>query len=47
MSINKSTSLLPGRLGNPDSTLRADERADPRLVNALAPYELDVHFCIS
>lgn len=43
MSINKSTSLLPGRLGNPDSTLRADERVDPRLVNALAPYELDVH----
>ena len=43
MSINTSTSLLPGRLGNPDSTLRVDERTDPRLVNALAPYKLDVH----
>ena len=32
---------LPGRLGTPGMLLRDDPRADPRLVAALAPFELD------
>ncbi|MDT7748885.1 MAG: acetyl esterase [Pseudonocardiales bacterium] len=32
---------LPGRLGDPERTLGADRRADPRLVAALAPFGLD------
>ncbi len=31
-----NTKNLPGRLGNPDATLLADRRADPRIVAALA-----------
>ena len=27
---------LPGRLGNPDATLEADSRADPRILAAMA-----------
>ena len=33
---------LPGRLGDPASTLRSDPRTDPRTVAALAPFGLDV-----
>ncbi len=33
---------LPGRLGDPTSTLRSDPRTDPRTVAALAPFGLDV-----
>ena len=43
MSIEETHSPLPGRLGDPNSTLREDERTDPRLVNALAPFSLDIH----
>lgn len=32
---------LPGKLGDPTSTLGLDPRADPRLVAALAPFGLD------
>jgi acetyl esterase len=32
---------LPGRLGDPASTLRSDPRSDPRTVAALAPFGLD------
>lgn len=34
--------LLPGRLGDPNRTLKTDPRADPRLVAACAPFALDV-----
>ncbi len=34
--------LLPGRLGNPSRVLKADPRADPRLVALLDPFGLDV-----
>ena len=30
--------ILPGRLGNPDSTFLTDPRADPRMVAALKPF---------
>jgi acetyl esterase len=33
-------SPLPGRLGNPDSTLATDPRSDPRMLAALAPFRL-------
>ena len=33
--------FLPGRLGDPDSSLKTDPRADPRLVAALAKFGLD------
>lgn len=36
-----TTPNLPGRLGNPDMELRDDPRADPRMVAAIAPFELD------
>src|ERR1700728_3957403 len=32
---------LPGRLGDPNRTLKTDSRADPRLVAALAPFGMD------
>ncbi|HTK67634.1 MAG TPA: alpha/beta hydrolase fold domain-containing protein [Pseudonocardia sp.] len=32
----------PGRLGEPTMTMREDPRADPRMVAALAPFELDL-----
>ncbi|MEM7538467.1 MAG: alpha/beta hydrolase fold domain-containing protein [Chloroflexota bacterium] len=32
---------LPGRLGAPNMVLRDDPRADPRMVAALAPFEMD------
>ncbi|MEM7096250.1 MAG: alpha/beta hydrolase fold domain-containing protein [Actinomycetota bacterium] len=35
------TPNLPGRLGTPDMELRDDPRADPRMVAAMAPFELD------
>lgn len=35
--------VRPGRLGNPDLTLRSDPRSDQRTVAALAPFGLDVH----
>ena len=34
--------LLPGRLGNPDQVMKTDPRTDPRLVDACAPFNLDV-----
>jgi len=34
---------LPGRLGDPDRTLGSDERADPRMVAALAAFGLEGH----
>jgi acetyl esterase len=34
--------LLPGRLGTPSMVLRTDPRADPRMVAAMAPFELDL-----
>ena len=40
-STNLLSPILPGRLGSPDSVLRDDPRADPRLVAALAVFELD------
>ena len=33
---------LPGRLGDPDMHLATDPRADPRMVAAMAPFEMDV-----
>jgi len=33
----------PGRLGDPDRNLRTDPRTDPRTVEALAPFGLDVN----
>ena len=33
----------PGRLGSPDLDLRRDPRSDPRMVDALAPFGLDVN----
>jgi acetyl esterase/lipase len=33
--------LLPGRLSDPNSVLKTDPRADPRMVAALAPYGFD------
>ena len=33
--------LLPGRLGTPDMLLRDDPRADPRMVEAFAPFAMD------
>lgn len=35
------TPNLPGRLGTPDLELKDDPRADPRMVAAMAPFELD------
>lgn len=32
--------VLPGRLGNPDLTLRDDPRADPRMIAAMEPFGL-------
>jgi acetyl esterase/lipase len=34
--------VLPGRLGDPTMELRSDPRADPRMIKAFVPYELDV-----
>ncbi len=34
---------LPGRLGDPDMTIGTDPRADPRMVAAMAPFELHEH----
>lgn len=36
-----ATPKLPGRLGTPDLELRDDPRADPRMVAAMAPFEMD------
>ncbi len=36
-----SSPTLPGRLGTPDMVLRDDPRADPRMISALAPLQLD------
>ena len=33
-------SRLPGRLGDPDSTLATDPRSDPRMLAAMAPFRL-------
>lgn len=38
-----TTPQLPGRLGDPDLTLGTDPRADPRLIAAIAPFEIDQH----
>jgi acetyl esterase len=34
---------LSGRLGSPDMSLRDDPRADPRMIAAMTPFELDAH----
>lgn len=34
-------SRLPGRLGDPESSLASDPRSDPRMIAALAPFGLD------
>ena len=34
--------ILPGRLGSPDMVLRTDPRADPRMLAAMSPFELDL-----
>ena len=34
---------LPGRLGDPDMTLATDPRADPRMVEAMIPFDMHVH----
>ncbi len=36
-----ATPHLPGRLGHPDMELKDDPRADPRMLAAMAPFELD------
>lgn len=33
--------ILPGRLSDPNNVLKTDMRADPRMVAALAPFEMD------
>ena len=38
---NDTQPHLPGRLGHPDRRLNTDDRADPRMVAALAPFALD------
>ncbi|MFM2072610.1 MAG: hypothetical protein RLZZ623_2873, partial [Actinomycetota bacterium] len=35
-----TTPHLPGRLGNPDSTLANDPRSDPRMIAAMTPLGL-------
>ncbi len=35
-----ATPHLPGRLGNPDLTLKEDPRADPRMIAAMEPFAL-------
>ncbi len=43
MTTSADRTTLPGRLGDPASTLRTDARSDQRTVEALAPFGLDVH----
>ena len=38
--VDKSTPVLPGRLGNPDMSLKDDPRADPRMIAAMEPFAL-------
>ena len=38
-----TSSPLPGRLGNPDSTLATDPRSDPRMLAAMEPFRLGEH----
>ena len=38
--MNLTSTQLPGRLGNPDATIDTDQRADPRIVAAMAMAEL-------
>ena len=42
-SDGTETILRPGRLGDPERNLRTDPRTDPRTVEALAPFGLDVN----
>nr|QRD81071.1 lipolytic protein [uncultured bacterium] len=42
-SNSTETGRRPGRLGDPDRCLRTDPRTDPRTVEALAPFGLDVN----
>ena len=42
ISYNNDQPFLPGRLSDPDNVLKTDPRADPRMVTALAPFELDM-----
>lgn len=41
-SNNNDQPFLPGRLSDPNNVLQTDPRADPRMVAALAPFELDI-----
>ena len=38
--LPRPPALLPGRLGNPDSTLATDTRSDPRMIAAMEPFRL-------
>ncbi|WP_339724221.1 alpha/beta hydrolase fold domain-containing protein [uncultured Paraglaciecola sp.] len=42
VSDSQPNSNLPGRLGNPDLQLRNDPRAEPRLIEVLAAFGMDV-----
>lgn len=41
MTKHDPSPILPGRLQDPERSLRDDPRADPRMIAALAPYRLD------
>ena len=38
---NAEQPILPGRLSDPNNLLKTDPRADPRMVAALAQFEMD------
>lgn len=42
-TTSDGTTTRPGRLGDPERNLRTDPRTDPRTVEALAPFGLDVN----
>ena len=39
---NTDRPIMPGRLSDPNNILKTDPRADPRIVAAFAPFELDI-----
>lgn len=41
VTIDNDQPILPGRLSDPNNILKTDPRADPRMVAALAPFEMD------
>ena len=42
MTSIEALPTLPGRLGSPNLQLKDDPRADPRMLQAMAPLRLDV-----